>query len=85
MQVISSGIEINYELFDIYATETAQFFISNYNWFNMPVSVHKILVHGSDIIKFAMVPIGQLSEEAQEARNKKSRNTENAIHENFKT
>lgn len=70
LQVISSGIEINYELFDIYATETAQFFISNYNWFNMPVSVHKILVHGSDIIKFAMVPIGQLSEEAQEARHK---------------
>lgn len=70
LQVISSGIEINYELFDKYAMETAQLFISNYGWFNMPVSVHKILVHGSDIIKFALVPIGQLSEEAQEARNK---------------
>lgn len=70
LQVISSGIKTNYELFNKYALETAQLFISNYGWFNIPVSVHKILVHGSDIIKFALLPIGQLSEEAQEARNK---------------
>lgn len=36
----------------------------------MPSSVHKILFHGADIIQHAIVPIGQLSEEAQEARNK---------------
>lgn len=39
----------------------------------MPVSVHKILVHGSEIIDFAIVPIGQLSEEVQEARHKEVR------------
>ncbi|KAL4154239.1 hypothetical protein QTP88_002064 [Uroleucon formosanum] len=36
----------------------------------MPPSIHKILIRGSLIIKNALVPIGQLSEEAQEASNK---------------
>lgn len=36
----------------------------------MPPSMHKVLIHGADIIKSLNVPIGQLSEEAQEARNK---------------
>lgn len=39
----------------------------------MPVTVHKILVHSVDIIQTALLPIGQLSEEAQEARNKDCR------------
>ncbi|KAH9636834.1 hypothetical protein HF086_017077 [Spodoptera exigua] len=34
-------------------------------------SIHKLLVHGSDIIKhFGAIPIGKLSEEVAEARNK---------------
>jgi hypothetical protein len=36
----------------------------------MPASVHKILIHGAIIITEAMLPIGQISEEAQESRNK---------------
>lgn len=36
----------------------------------MPPSVHKILIHGPEIVVNALLPIGQLSEEAQEARNK---------------
>lgn len=36
----------------------------------MPFTVHKILMHSIDIVKSALLPIGQLSEEAQEARNK---------------
>lgn len=36
----------------------------------MPATVHKILVHSTEVIKAALLPIGQLSEEAQEARNK---------------
>lgn len=39
----------------------------------MPVSVHKVLCHGKDIIASCILPIGQLSEEAQEARNKDCR------------
>lgn len=36
----------------------------------MPTSVHKILIHGASVIEHAILPIGELSEEAQEAKNK---------------
>lgn len=36
----------------------------------MTPTMHKILVHGAVIIKNALLPIGQLTEEAAEARNK---------------
>jgi len=36
----------------------------------MPPSIHKILMHGSLVIQYALVRIGQLSEETQEAQNK---------------
>lgn len=37
----------------------------------MPSSVHKILIHGENVIKhFAVLPIGKLSADAQESRNK---------------
>lgn len=36
----------------------------------MPPSVHKKLILGSLAIKYALLPIGQLSEEAQESSNK---------------
>lgn len=39
----------------------------------MPVSVHKVLCHGRDIIAYWILLIGQLLEEAQEARNKHNR------------
>ena len=41
-----------------------------YAWFYMPVSVHKLLIHGADVIRSHLLPIGMYSEEAQEARNK---------------
>ncbi len=36
----------------------------------MPSSLHKILIHGDEIIKSAALPIGMFSEEALESRNK---------------
>ena len=36
----------------------------------MTPTLHKVLVHGPDIVENALLPIGQLSEEAAEARNK---------------
>lgn len=36
----------------------------------MPVSVHKILMHGADVIRNTILPIGIMREEASEARNK---------------
>ena len=36
----------------------------------MPTTVHKILIHGPEVIEKCIFPIGQLSEEASEAKNK---------------
>ena len=36
----------------------------------MPPTVHKLLIHGADISKEAILPVGQLSEDALESRNK---------------
>lgn len=71
LQTISSGCAINIEKFRIYCRGTAELFVQLYPWFYMPASVHKLLIHGADICHhFGLIPIGILSEEAGEARNK---------------
>lgn len=67
---INSKDSIDAEEFGDYCLETAKLYIELYDWYYMPNSVHKILIHGRDIVKAAMLPIGKLTEEAQEARNK---------------
>lgn len=70
LSVINSGLEIEDVRFDQYCRATAERYILLYPWYYMPVSVHKVLIHGSDIVKNFILPIGELSEEAQEAKNK---------------
>ncbi len=54
----------------MHAKATANLYVELYPWYPMSPSVHKMLVYGKDFIKHAPVPIGPLSEEAQEALNK---------------
>uniref|UniRef100_A0A6P7GWP0 Uncharacterized protein LOC114343837 n=1 Tax=Diabrotica virgifera virgifera TaxID=50390 RepID=A0A6P7GWP0_DIAVI len=70
LATISSGHKIKVEPFKIYCLDTATRFTELYPWYNMPTTVHKILIHSAEIISYAILPIGQLGEEAQEARNK---------------
>lgn len=67
---MSSGLAINEEKFKIYCLKTAVVFLKLYPWYNMPTTVHRILIHGYIIVQNAVVPIGLLSEEAQESKNK---------------
>lgn len=69
LRTLSSGFEIDTCKFDEYATDTARILVNEYGWYKMPPSIHKILIHGGEIIKNAILPIGTLSEEAQEALN----------------
>lgn len=62
---------MNAEAFSDYALDTWTRYVELYSWYYMPVSMHKLLVHGLTIIKHAILPIGQLSEDAQECRHKK--------------
>lgn len=70
LQTIASGKKINVSKFTIFAFQTAELYVFLYPWYYMPASVHKLLLHGGDIIEHAIVPIGQLSEDAQEANHK---------------
>lgn len=70
LRTMSSGYAVNIEAFRVYARETAEKYVELYSWYYMPSSIHKILIHGADIIKAADLPIGMFSEEALESRNK---------------
>ena len=70
LQVISSPYAINIEKFRQYTQDTAKHYVQYYAWYYMLASVHKLLIHGAEIVQYALLPIGQLSEEAQETRHK---------------
>lgn len=70
LQAISSGHEINLDSFKQYSVTLARMIVEKYDWYYMPTSVHKLLIHGPEIIQNSMLPIGQMSEDAQEACNK---------------
>ena len=70
LQTINSGFHIYVLAFKEYSLETAKLYLNLFPWYTMPPFVHKLLIHGSDIIANAKVPIGAMSEEPQETRNK---------------
>lgn len=57
-------------MFAKYTLDTAKLYVELYPWYPMTPTLHKILIHGPTIVQYALLPIGQLSEEAAEARNK---------------
>ena len=69
---ISSGYHI--DKFEVYCTDTAKIIVNKYNWYIMPPSIHKILIHSCSISKQFDLPIAQYSEEALESVNKLIRN-----------
>lgn len=70
LEVISSGHKIDINKFSEYCRDTAKLYIQLYYWYPMSPTLHKILLHGPIVIEQALLPIGALSEEAAESRNK---------------
>lgn len=70
LQCLASGYNIKLEEFKAYSLDTARYLVTEYGWYYMPPSVHKILIHGSEVIEHALLSIGELSEEAAETNNK---------------
>lgn len=70
LETISSGHKVDTAKFDVYCKKTAKAYVELYPWCPMTPTMHKILIHGPVIVDHALLPIGQLSEEALEARNK---------------
>lgn len=67
---LSSEFEIDAQRFRDYCIKTSEIFFQNYEWYSMSATIHKILVHSSQIIEASVVPVGVLAENASEARNK---------------
>lgn len=72
---LNSGFDIDSNKYKEYAEETAKLYIDSYKWYYMPLSVHKMLLHGSEIIEALPITIGESSEEAIEATHKYIRKT----------
>ncbi|KAF2888695.1 hypothetical protein ILUMI_17478 [Ignelater luminosus] len=63
LEALSSGHKIDEIKFTEFAKETARLYTNLYEWHPMPSTLHKIFVHGATVIKHAIIPIGQMSEE----------------------
>lgn len=54
----------------LFITETAALYVKLYPWHSMTPTLQKIVIYESEVIQKTLLPIGQLLEEALEARNK---------------
>ena len=70
LKTLNSGYEINIDSFEKYCKNTAELFVAKYDWYFMPISIHKMLFHSKQIIQKLPIPIGSSSEEALEACHK---------------
>ena len=70
LQTLSSGLQINPDAFQVYCVNVANSYVELYSWYYMPQSLHCILLHEHEIVQPFSLPIGFLSEEAQESHNK---------------
>ena len=70
LQTMSSGYAIDIQAFGAYCAATADLYVELYPWYPMPAAVHKVLVHAAAVVESLAIPIGMLSEDAQESRNK---------------
>jgi len=67
---LASKYQINSIKFGELCQQTLDIYMSEVGWFNIPPTIHKVLVHGQDIVEACPVPIGWTSEESSEANNK---------------
>lgn len=70
LEAINSNRALDATAFGLYCNQTAELYVRLYPWYHMPVTVHKLLIHGEAIVNNSLHPVGTLSEEAQEASNK---------------
>jgi len=50
--------------------ETLLLHLKKYPWYPTTATVHKLLVHGAQVIECSVLPVGSLGEKSSEARNK---------------
>lgn len=70
LMALNSKHKINATKFGIYSQEITNLLLKLYPWKELTPTVHKVLCHGQIIIEYNILSLGELTEEAQEARNR---------------
>ncbi|GFR30567.1 dna-mediated transposase [Trichonephila clavata] len=73
LTIIACGYEIDAQKLKEFCLTTAELYVALYPWYYIFQSLHKVLIHGGLLVNDSILPIGQMSEEAIEARNKDSK------------
>ena len=60
LEVINSNSAIDSNIFELYPADTAKLDIQLFPWYYILSTVHKVLIHGAEIIQAAALPIGLL-------------------------
>ena len=74
LKAVCLGYDLDSSSFQQYCNETADKVLSEYNWYFISPTVHKLLDHGLQIANSLELAIGVYSEESLEALNKEIRN-----------
>ena len=72
-RTLASTNKINLGAFESYCKETLDLYMSEVGWYNIPPTLHRVLVHGSEIIRATPINIGLTSEESAEGNTKFAR------------
>ena len=72
-RTLTSGKSINLIQFDKFCKETLRHYMLDAGWYSLPPTLHRVLVHGKDIIEATPIAIGATSEEGSEANAKFAR------------
>ena len=72
-RTLSCGKSICSIQFGKFCEETLEQYMIDAGWYSLPPTLHRVLVHGEDIIKATPVAIGTTSEEGSEANAKFAR------------
>lgn len=70
LMLLSCHENVDPEKYDELAKTTAKMFVENYSWFNMTPTLHRILIHGAQVIRSSVLPVGMFAEHAAESLNK---------------
>ena len=69
-RTLASGQDIDPEKFHSFCKETLDEYMTSAKWYNIPPTLHKVLVHGKEIIKATPMPVGWTSEEGSKSNTK---------------
>ena len=67
---VSTQLPIYPIKFDQLCNKTANIYVEKYGNIPMTVTIHKLLLHGAQIITHSILPVGMVSEEASAGKNK---------------